>query len=357
MNAMSGSSRPRVFLASTMPLADPWVCALIHGGALVYCNHVDVENSIRSFLTLTSANHAESVSTLPSQWRVQLSALAKIVRSGDAVVLTHECCWPLLDVAVALERPHGVRAMLANQGAMRRMSLIDAFKSRNVTASPRRGLARGIARVAARLAAWPFFQFYQAPGPNGPWVAWTARPWFAERLRPVDRGALASIEGPARTESVADRTRKPRLLLACGRGTHDPGPLRDVYVEAVLASITAGYEVTIKDHIRPSARINLELDERISRSDSVFFADPQVPAEVLARWSGAQLVLGVDSAVLGLAAGRCISLLPMLQMPEEARAAKRRYLEGLPGGRKIEFIESQAQMVEVLGSSDVEREA
>ena len=329
-----------------MPLSDPWLAALAHDGATVICSHEDVENSVRSFLAVSNAPARSAVASLSGNWVTGLKTLWRAAGAAHAVVVTHECCWPALDLVVAIRRPRGVRTRVANLNSMKRMTLIDILQSGSVSASTRTVRIRRVFRVGARVTGWPFFNMYEAPGPMGSWVAWVPREWISTRLRPTEAERLV-VTAPERY-STAIATQTPKILIACGLGTQDDDVLREIYINAITCASESGFTVLVKDHVRPNARLNLQQDDRVRYSPNVEFADPQVPAEALAEWSGVSVVVGIDSAVLGLSQVPSVSLLPLVDMPAEGRKALVSYLLGLPRGQEIEFVDSMEGLGEVL---------
>lgn len=341
-----------VFVASTIPLADPWIADLLLNDARVVCNGDDVAGAVSAFLAFRGAGIQCRVANLPASRSQQLRMLWTSVRTSQNVVLTHVCCWPVLDLVVAISRPRGTRVVLANLSSMRPMRLSDIVKSGKLSAAATSRRFGAMSRVAARIAGSPAFRIYRAPGPEGDWVAWVARAWLTARLREVPMSLIYMRDSRGDREENSDtKPVKRTVVMPVGLGSQGEAALRQIYLDVVRLVIDAGYTVVIKDHIRPDARICLERDDDVSSNPRVTIADPRIPAEALIHATGPKAIIGVDSAVLGLAKGRCVSLLPLIDMPEESRSSLRNYLEGLPKGNLIEFVDSLSQLTELLATA------
>jgi hypothetical protein len=138
------------------------------------------------------------------------------------------------------------------------------------------------------------------------------------------------------------------MVILTGLGTQDPEFLLSTYLQAVDEALSLGFGIVVKDHIRPTARINLHDQREIREEQGVELADPSIPAEALIRWVRADVVVGIDSAALGLVQCRSISLLNLVPMSEESREALHSYLQGLPRGRDIAFVDSFEEFEELL---------
>lgn len=338
--------RPTIFVASTMPFSDEWILELLRSPVTLLCNHEDVRRSSASLLEFLGANHQSSAQTVPQGLLPQFRRIWTTISSSSFVVLTHECCWPILDLSVAMHRPYGQRVEVAHLNAMRKMTFTETMRSGSTTAAEGTGRFRAPIRVLARTGAWPFFALYVAPGARGDWIAWAPRPWLKRKLRPLlDHRAIA--EASARS---TDPVREPRadkqltMLAVVGRGTQDEEALRIAYVTAIMQAAALGYSVHIKDHIRPQSRIDIAKSLSEETCKSVSFLDPTIPAEALISVGNPDVVLGIDSAALGLGHGCRVSLLKLVDMPDSRRSELRQYLDGLINGKTITYVETWGEL-------------
>jgi hypothetical protein len=342
--------RPTIFVASTMPFSDEWILELLRSPVTVVCNHEDVRRSSASLLEFLGANHKSSAQTVPQGLVPQIKQIWATIASSPFVVLTHECCWPMLDLSVAMRRPHGRRVEMAHLNAMHKMTFAEIVRSGSTTAAEGTGRLRALIRVLARIGAWPFFMLHVAPGARGNWIAWAPRPWLKRKLRPLqDHRAIAEVGARS-----AGRVREPRadqrrtMLAVVGRGTQDEETLRSTYATAITQAAALGYAVHIKDHIRPQSRIDIAKSLSEETSKAVSFLDPTIPAEALISVGSPDVVLGIDSAALGLGQGCRVSLLDLVDMPDSRRSELRQYLDGLINGKTITYVETWGELKRLL---------
>lgn len=332
-----------------MPLSSEPVSSLILSGSVTICSSSDVEQSVKSLHQLGVSGSDLNVLACPPGWFQRLRLYWHYLGRGTAVVITHECCWPLLDVVLAIRRPLTHRVEVANLSRMSKLSLRQIIRSGSISADLRRGRMRSVRRVLGRLAMSPLFEIYAAPGSGKPWAAWVARPLLkrSRRSTPLVGYGSGAIEPPARNPFDHDPARSTMVILT-GLGTQDPEFLLSTYLQAVDEALSLGFGIVVKDHIRPTARINLHDQREIREEQGVELADPSIPAEALIRWVRADVVVGIDSAALGLVQCRSISLLNLVPMSEESREALHSYLQGLPRGRDIAFVDSFEEFEELL---------
>lgn len=345
----------RIFIASTMALSDVKVRLLLQNGVHVVCSDSDVARSIMAFLQYVGSTRSTTVVMRPATRLKHIQFLFKTIRKSPFVVVTHECCWPELDIVLACLRPPVLHSERIEMSSFTRLSLLEILGSSRLTAAPRHSLRDRIVRVAARLVGSVAFQMKQAPGLAGrpDWVAWVPRTWLVAaqaRRRLIVEGRLPlQLSRTSTAQPSVDHTHQSlNVLMVVSRGHFDVGATKQRLVDCIRQLSDAGFGVTIKDHIREGARLNLMMEPEIRELPNVFDAPSEIPAEVLCHSGDYLAVVGIQSAALGLVRIPSFSILPQINPDSVENDRVRAYLEGLPSGGAICFAASSDEIVEAL---------
>lgn len=241
-------------------------------------------------------------------------------RRNHRVVFFHECCWPAFDLLIAAIKPRGAYfPQVFMSPGYERIELSDwqpapGWKSR-----------------LRRLVLSPVihnFEIYRSPKLSGE----TGYGYYLSmRQYPetVDVHPVASRRsGPPAT--VAGSPSPRSVLFVVGVESMPDDALRRVYARLIAAAQAGGYSVAIKDH--PIYGLGIDCD-------SCEHIDSKIPVELLGR--DFDFAIGIASTGLLAAGRRKISIVRGLaDMGVEIRQMRVDYLESLPGGADVEFVES-----------------
>lgn len=244
------------------------------------------------------------------------------------IVFFHECCFPVFDVLVAAIKPRGAYfpQVLMSPG-YERVATEDI--------PPARGWRQRLRRVLLAPVIGQF-EIYRSPklsgeGGYGYYLSMRHYPRTIN-IHPVgsrDGGPPAGTGGSASPRSV---------LFVVGIESMPDQALRKVYGRLIAAAHAGGYAVTIKDH--PIYGLHLDSDE----CEEI---DPVIPVELLDR--DFDFVIGIASTGLLAVGRRKVSIaLGLDEMPPEIRQMRVDYLQSLPGGHSVEFLDSLESVEDLL---------
>lgn len=249
--------------------------------------------------------------------------LAKI--RGQSVTFFHECCWPVLDLAVAVIRPSGSFFPQVT------MSGFDVIEPGEVPPPAR--WSRRFQFLLLRTVLDRFI-VYRAQKQSG---AAGADYFFAFRRYPPSI-AVFPIADRSNSAERGRETDARDVLFISGTEAVEDDYLRRVYLEMIQAAQREGYGVFIKDH--PIYRLNVPVDAGV-------VIDPAMPIELIEQRF--TFAVGVASTALLGVGRRKISIVNALdEMSDDVKRRRISHLKSLAGGDRVEFVSTAAEFQRIL---------
>lgn len=249
-------------------------------------------------------------------------------RRRHRVVFFHECCWPAFDLLVAAIKPRGAYfPQVFMSPGYERIGVADW--------QPGPGWKSRLRRLLM-LPVLDSFEIYRSPklsGENGYGY------YFSMRNYPptIDVHPVGARRGAARA-AAGDSASPCRVLFVVGVESMPDEVLRQTYGRLIAAAQAGGYAVVIKDHPIYGLRLDCDSCEHI---------DPAVPVELLGR--DFDFAIGIASTGLLAAGRRKVSIaLALNEMAPEIRRMRVDYLQSLPGGGAVEFLDSLEAVDDLL---------
>ena len=203
------------------------------------------------------------------------------------VYIYHECCWPMLDLAIFLVRPLGV---LTPQVKIDYMFKPTTYKY----LFAKLGIIKGL----RCLFQSTLFKYYHTSNDS----------LDGELIVSVVRLYPKSIAfSDLRLQVVSPtsiRSKLPKLLILAGSDCVKSEELINLYNDIIDTAINLGFKIHIKNHPNPEVRLNFHRDEAEVIS-------PTIPCELLNDdfW----VVIGTASAAMARFGPRSISVINLLE--------------------------------------------
>ncbi len=220
-------------------------------------------------------------------FRVML--LAKLSRSR--VFMYHECCWPLVDFFVWLLRPSGFHFPQVDVRYMFRPVSRARFVLRHLS----------IFGAVKHFALLPLFRyFYDIDNKQ------VVQIHIAMRAYPATIVAVDTSTPACRVQQPL--ALKKKIIIFCGTDYASPEELTCIYETVSRRASSLGYEVYVKNHPNPEARLPIVLK-------GAHEIDPTVPAELLE--DDFSLAIGTASASMRSYGRRAVSVLRLVSSMDE----------------------------------------
>ena len=355
-----------VFLASTMPFADPVCRSWISQADLVVLSNREIE---ASFLGVFGNDEGVRAVVQPNSLAGQVAFHVKQVTKHRSIVIFHECCWPTLDLAICLVRPRGALVPIVSLEGFSELDSRRAVVSwlRMNRSDSRFG--QRLRNVAFLILLWPFFRFLvEDTGPDVPHrLNVKARYWTHSSLTALDLSESPQEVTEQGTSTIPDRSflHPPMsqpvvvdVMVVLGTEPMPHADLRYFYGRLFDELVASGVSVGVKSHPRKSEAV--EWRSLLSSTSETRFIELQseVPAEVLVGRMGIPIVIGIASTALALAPARCFSLVDLAFCDAESRERRRKHLSNVRGLRDGEgyltFLQSWVELRTVLQGNTVE---
>ena len=205
------------------------------------------------------------------------------------VYIYHECCWPLLDLAVLIVKPKGTFAP---------QSKID-FMFRPVTFLQHFYQKKNFFAAFKQCLLTTIFKYYYATNDDlsGDLIVPVVRYY------PKSISSLSNIQLSQNFTSIKLHSGSEMLIL-CGSDCASSAELKVLYNSIIDRALKNDFKVSIKDHPNEDARLNLQ------RSD-VQIIPPKIPCELLEDKYA--MIIGTASAAMIGFGSRSVSVINLLK--------------------------------------------
>ncbi|MDB2603330.1 hypothetical protein N9Y59_01635 [Planktomarina temperata] len=256
----------------------------------IYTSHEKFVQSYEYLVEKTGTNI--TVEAIVSKSRIGgIARYIQILRMEKSakrfVYMYHECCWPMLDLAIFLVRPLGV---LTPQVKIEYMFKPTTYKY----LFARLGLIKGL----ECLFQSTLFKYYHTSndGLDGDLIV------SAARLYP--KSIAISDLHPQVVPPSSIRSKLPKLLILTGTDCVKSEEIINLYNDIIDIGINLNFEILIKNHPNPEVRLNFHRDEAEVIS-------PTIPCELLN--DDFTIVIGIASAAMARFGPRSISVINLLE--------------------------------------------
>lgn len=204
------------------------------------------------------------------------------------VYIYHECCWPMLDLAIFLVRPLGV---LTPQVKIEFMFKPTTYKY----LFARLGFTKGL-KCFFQSALFKYY-YTSNDGLDGDLIVSAAK-FYPKSILPVSDLHLQVVP------PTNIRSKLPKLLILTGSDCVKSEELINLYNDIIDTAINLGFEILIKNHPNPEVRLNFHRDEAEVIS-------PTIPCELLN--DDFSIVIGTASAAMVGFGSRSVSVINLLK--------------------------------------------
>lgn len=308
--------RQVAFIAAPMPLALPRTFLELRNSSLIVVPDVDMRRVVAAALGADSPP-VRIVRSFP--FFRSVASFMSILGSTSSVVIFHECCWPSLDLALAIVRPKGSSYEIVDmERVWGKPSLVRNVWALRPAVSGMSVRSASLA-VARHLMLAALFRRYR----RGQLQARS----FLQRS--LVRQSLHPTSNPDQESSA--RAARPLLVVTGNEDMRDTSQIEAATRLVISTARKFGLEVTLKDHPRKANQLPTEFWSSVLRdySSGVTLLDPSFPAELVAASGiGVCAIVGFGSSSLGLSDCRAISLMRLIDRNDFAEA-KLRHLYSL----------------------------
>jgi len=296
----------------------------------------------------------------PNGFLNQIVFFYRELRKHDRTIIFHECCWPTLDLALAIARPSGLRVpivTLASFVSLANISLAwNWFKSRR-THTP---VTSQILQVVKMAILWPFFHFIyegdvQAEG--GGQLNLCAREWLHRTLKfsTVEQlgSALTSSQNlpritPDLTDIPSYGATSSEILVVLAQEQISLLAVEKCYGKLFEKLAKLDYRIVVKQHPRSSEFIDWKPLLPTGSEYKFSGVEASIPAEILCEKLKIKVVIGIASTSLALSSVPSISLVDLVPFSPEQREMRRRHmLETKSANKKLSpiyFLDSWGEL-------------
>ncbi|MBN1548082.1 MAG: hypothetical protein JW902_15630 [Syntrophaceae bacterium] len=248
--------------------------------------------------------------------------LAKL--TTKEIIFFHECGWPIFDLLVKVIKPKGLYSPQVKLTSF--SAVIDEKKE------PQRGFKKNLFKWIFKK----YFMLYKGKEDGGEnyYYVWSARNYPASIKVSNGHYSFIATEG-----KIPDKAEK-RILFLLGREPVQDDRLISIFDSIGKIAQKKGYEIVIKDHPRPAARLNF-------KPDGCRIIDPAQPVELLDEVF--DYVVGVASTGLIAFPNKAISVINLLDEMSPTDKEKRiSHLVNLSGKDKLIFLNSTEEFESYL---------
>ncbi len=331
--------RKSVFIASTLPLKLSSLFDHLSDAELIVCASHDLRDAIQETLELVIGDgHGVTIRVVSNKGIRRFPEIWLLVLRSRQIVTTHECAWPSLDLSIVLLRRLTTSLKATDLKGMRKISLWAEYRQVRDGSVAGRGFVKGIVssfNFLARLMLSPIFEYYSGVGIDGTWRAWKVRDSL------VRENSYSPPSTPRATAKMKlDDGQRPLIVLAVSLPSADQFNVQTIFLNAVKIILDMGYRCWVKDHPRKEQRLGEGAFSDFSQLEGFNYVNPAIPMEVLTTTFNIIGIVATDSAALVTKDAAAISLLSLIDMPEERRLLVRDYLEGFNAEHSINFVET-----------------
>jgi hypothetical protein len=265
--------------------------------------------------------------------------LEKELLTTGEIVTFHECCWLSLDLAILKLQPivhHYPCVTLSSfrKLAPQELSTLSLFL--RCLKKPSAATGKFFLRALALRENFDFYEFPEDNASNKMNVVFSLRP---KSIKNLTHSFQCLEERSKLSDASPEQAISKNIILVAATDIVENLRQRAVFQEVARICQQCGFEVFVKDHPNPSARLNLKIGKEIS---------PLLPFEVIDE--PYRYKIGLFSTTLIFQPQLSISIANLFDPVPESFESRKAHLLSIPGGEKIKFIKDLNELEQLLSS-------